>query len=149
MQFRFRCYRNPDLDAIMALAPVTRDRRRSRKRYGKLRGHLFTFLDHPGITADTNSSERELRPTATYRKVTGGFRSGWGADLFAGVRSVIGTAKRRGIDAYQAIHATLRGQSAVARVEQLSIWLSEAPQMLEAIKAVARRRDLAGVIWPA
>jgi transposase len=61
-----------------------------------------------------NGSERELRPTATYRKVTGGFRSDWGADLYAAVRSVIGTAARRGIDAYQAIRATLQGQSVLA-----------------------------------
>jgi transposase len=102
------------LDGVMALAPTNRDGRRLRKRYGKVRGHLFTFLDHPEIAADNNSSERELRPTATYRKVTGGFRSNWGADLFAAVRSVIGTAGRRGVDAYQAITATLRGQSAIA-----------------------------------
>ena len=63
------------------------------------------------MAADNNRSERELRPTATYRKVTGGFRSDWGADLFAAVRSIIGTAARRGIDAYQAIHQTLRRQS--------------------------------------
>ncbi len=61
--------------------------------------HLFTFLDHPEVPADNNGSERELRPTATYRKVTGAFRSDWGADLFAGVRSVIGTAARRGVGA--------------------------------------------------
>ena len=42
-----------------------------------------------------------------YRKVTGGFRSKWGADLFAGVRSVVGTAARRGLDAYQAIRVVL------------------------------------------
>ena len=102
------------LDAVMALAPSQRDGRRLRKRYAKLRDHLFTFLEHPEIAADNNSSERELRPTATYRKVTGGFRSDWGADLFAAVRSVIGTAARRGIDAYQAIRETLRGQSALA-----------------------------------
>ena len=77
-----------------------------------MRDSLFTFLDHPELAADNNSSERELRPTATYRKVTGGFRSNWGADLFAAVRSVIGTAARHGSDAYQAIRDTLRGQSA-------------------------------------
>ncbi len=102
------------LDAVMALAPSQRDGRRLRKRYAKVRDHLFTFLQHPEIAADNNSSERELRPTATYRKVTGGFRSDWGADLFAAVRSVIGTAARRGIDAYQAILDTLRGQSTPA-----------------------------------
>ena len=111
-QYRGRL--DDDLDAIMALTPSHRDGRRLRKRYGKLRAHLFTFLDHPELAADNNSSERELRPTATYRKVTGGFRSDWGADLFAAVRSVIGTAARRGIDAYQAIRDTLRGQSALA-----------------------------------
>jgi len=100
------------LDAVMALAPTHRDGQRLRKRYGKHRSHLFTFLDHPEVPADNNGSERELRPTATYRKVTGGFRSDWGADLFAGVRSVIGTAARRGVGAYQAIQQTLRGQAA-------------------------------------
>jgi len=99
------------LDVVMALAPTHRDGLRLRKRYGKLRSHLFTFLDHPELPADNNGSERELRPTATYRKVTGGFRSTWGADLFAGVRSVIGTAARRGESAYQAIQQTLRGQT--------------------------------------
>ena len=102
------------LDAVMALAPTNRHGQRLRRRYGTLREHLFTFLDHPDIAADNNGSERELRPTATYRKVTGGFRSAWGADLYAAVRSVIGTAAQRGIDAYQAICATLQGQSILA-----------------------------------
>ena len=103
-----------DLDAIMAPAPAHRDGQRLRKRYARVRDHLFTFLDHPELAADNNSSERELRPTATCRKVTGGFRSDWGADLFAAVRSIIGTAARRGIDAHQAIRDTLRGQPVLA-----------------------------------
>ena len=64
---------------------------------------LFTILDHPDIAADNNGSEREFRPTATYRKVTGGFRSNWDADFFANVRSVVGTAARHRLDAYTAI----------------------------------------------
>jgi Transposase IS66 family len=103
-----------DLAAVMALAPTARDGRRLRKRYGKLRAYLFTFLEHPEIAADNNSSERELRPTATYRKVTGGFRSKWGPDLFAAFRSIVGTAARRGISAYQAIKMTLQGKSVLA-----------------------------------
>ena len=54
-------------------------------------------------------------PTATCRKVTGGFRSTWDADLYAAVRSVIGTDAPRGIGAYQAIRATLQGQSVLAQ----------------------------------
>jgi transposase len=98
-----------ELDAIMALAATNQHGKRLRKRYGKNRSHLFTFLEHPDTPPDNNGSERELRPTATYRKVTGGFRSHWGADLFAAVRSVVGTAARNGADAYQAIHAILCG----------------------------------------
>ncbi len=100
-----------ELNAIMVLAPTNCHGRRLRKRYGKVRSHLFTFLEHPEVPPDNNGSGRELRPTATYRKVTGGFRSNWGADLFAGVRSVVGTASRRGNDAYQAIRAVLYGKS--------------------------------------
>ncbi len=103
-----------DLDKVMALAPVSRDGKRLRTRYAKVRAHLFTFLDHPEIAADNNASERALRPTATYRKVTGGFRSTWGADFFAATRSIVGTAARRGIDAFQAISMTLSGQSVIA-----------------------------------
>lgn len=100
-----------EMTAIMGLAPSNRHGKRLRKRYGKVRNSLFTFLEHPDVPPDNNGSERELRPTATYRKVTGGFRSTWGADLFAGVRSVIGTGARRGMDAYQAVRAVLRGGS--------------------------------------
>ena len=93
----------------MVLAPTNRHGKRLRRRYGKVRSHLFTFLEHPDAPPDNNGSERELRPIATYRKATGGFRSDWGTDLFAGVRSFIGTAARRGTDAFQAIVAALRG----------------------------------------
>jgi len=103
-----------DLDAIMVLAPTNPHGKRLRKRYGKVRSHLFTFLAYPEVDADNNSSERALRHTATYRKVTGCFRSVWGANLFAAIRSVIGTAARRGIDAYEAIRMTLQGQSVLA-----------------------------------
>lgn len=103
-----------DIDAIMALAPESKHGKRLRKRYAKVRPYLFTFLEHPEVAPDNNGSERELRPTATYRKVTGGFRSDWGADFFAGIKSVIGTAARHGTDAYAAILSTLRGKSVLA-----------------------------------
>ena len=48
------------LDAVMALAPTNRHGQRLRRRYGKMREHLFTFLDHPDVPADNNGSEREL-----------------------------------------------------------------------------------------
>jgi transposase len=82
----------------MVLAPTNPHGRRLRKRYGKVRSHLFTFLEHPDVPPDNNGSERELRPTATYRTVTGGFRSNWGGDLFAAVRSVVAAESASGSD---------------------------------------------------
>ena len=73
----YQCRLDRDLNAIMVFAPVNQHGRRLRRRYGKVRSHLFTFLEHPDDPPDNNGSERELRPTATCRKVTGRFRSRW------------------------------------------------------------------------
>jgi len=100
-----------DLDPILASAPTNPHGKRLRKRYLKYRDNLFTFLTYPEAPADNNGSERDLRPMALYRKVTGGFRSTWGADLCAAAKSVIGTAQRQGIDAYQALLMVLSGRS--------------------------------------
>ena len=62
-----------------------------------------------------NGSERALRPCAVYRKITNGFRQEWGAHLYADIRSVIETARRRAIRAIDAIRLTLKGQPLHAR----------------------------------
>jgi len=103
-----------ELDRVLALQPSHRRGQRLRRRYLAVRDSLFTFLEHPEAPPDNNGSERDLRPMVVYRKVTGGFRSAWGPDLCAAVASVVGTAARRGIDAYHAIHAVLSGRTVLA-----------------------------------
>jgi transposase len=110
----YLCRLERDLTAILALATTNRHGKRLRKRYLEVRDGLFTFLRDPKVLPDNNGSERELHPMATYRKVTGGFRSDWGRDLYAGVKSVIGTAARQGIDAYHAILSVLSGRTILA-----------------------------------
>src|SRR3954453_10388089 len=111
-EYRLRLER--ELDRVLALRPSHRCGLRLRKRYLAVRDSLFTFLEHPEAPPDNNGSERALRPMVAYRKVTGGFRSAWGPDLRAAVASVVGTAARRGIDAYHAIHAVLSGRTVLA-----------------------------------
>jgi transposase len=41
------------------------------------------------------------------RKVTNGFRSDWGRDLLAAVRSIFNTGQRHGLSAFQAIQKAL------------------------------------------
>ena len=100
--------------AVLALQPSNRHGQRLRKRYRAVREGLFTFLEHPEAPPDNNGSERDLRPMVTYRKVTSGFRSDWAPDLCAGIKSVVGTAARRGLDAYLAVLAVLAGRTVLA-----------------------------------
>jgi transposase len=51
-----------------------------------------------------NGCERALRPSVIFRKVTGCFRSHWGARLYAAAASVIATGRLNGKSALQAIH---------------------------------------------
>jgi|GraSoiStandDraft_45_1057281.scaffolds.fasta_scaffold92369_1 transposase len=111
-EYRLRLER--ELDRVLALQPIHRHGQRLRRRYLAVRDSLFTFLEHPDAPPDNNGSERDLRPMVVYRKVTGGFRSAWGPDLCAAVASVVGTAARRGVDAYHAIHAVLSGRTVLA-----------------------------------
>ena len=49
----------------------------------KVRRHLFVFVTNRDLEATNYGSERALRPSAVYRKITNGFRSEWGAKLYA------------------------------------------------------------------
>jgi transposase len=100
-QYRCRLYR--DLESILALLPTQEDGLRLKKRYLELRENLFLFLDDPTIPPTNNSSEQALRWSVIFRKVTNGFRSDWGRDLFAAVRSIVNTGKRKGFSAFESI----------------------------------------------
>ena len=76
----------------------------------KFRQHLFVFMTNRDIEPTNNGSERALRPCAVYRKITDGFRSEWGAKLYADIRSVVETARRRGVRALEAIRLTLASE---------------------------------------
>lgn len=75
----------------------------------KWQDNLFVFLTQPDVEPTNNASEQALRWSAIFRKVTNCFRSVWGAQLHADVRSVVETARRRGTGALQAIILTLNG----------------------------------------
>jgi transposase len=66
------------------------------------------FVTNRPIPPTNNGSEPALRPCAVYRKITNGFRSEWGAALYANIRSVVETARRRAIRAVDAIRLTLQ-----------------------------------------
>ena len=83
-------------DALLEQLPRSPDSQNLRRRFVLHRDHLFTFLVVPNVPPTNNASEQALRNSVIYRKVTGGFRSDWGAAAYANVVSVIETARRRG-----------------------------------------------------
>ena len=52
-------------------------------------------------------SERHLRPSVIFRKVTNGFRCEWGAETYAAFRSVVSTAKANGASVLDTVRFVL------------------------------------------
>jgi transposase len=101
---------NARLDALMALQPTHETGVKLQRVIKKIRRHLFVFMTNRDIPATNNGSERALRPCAVFRKITNGFRTAWGAKLYADIRSVVETSRRRAIGALEAIRLTLAGK---------------------------------------
>ncbi len=95
------------LDRILAVAPVGDAGRKLRRRIAANRAHLFVFVTDRRVPATNNVSERNLRPSVIFRKVTNGFRCQWGAETYAAFRSVVSTAKARNAPVLDAVRAAL------------------------------------------
>jgi hypothetical protein len=59
------------------------------------------------VEATNNKSERTLRPSVIFRRVTNGFRSEWGANVYAALCSVVATGHFAGRTALAAIRDAL------------------------------------------
>lgn len=76
----------------------------------RLADHLdgyFAWYRHPGVTPDNNPGERAIRPCVVNRKVSGGNRSAWGAELSAFMQTVIGTCRKQGRELLGTLQAYL------------------------------------------
>jgi transposase len=98
------------LDALLKIAPQGKQGEKLKRMIKKYRRHFFVFLENRAVPPTNNGSEQAIRPCVIFRKVTNCFRSEWAAKLYADIRSVLETARRRAIGALQAIRLTLNGQ---------------------------------------
>jgi transposase len=96
-----------DGDALLATPVEGAEASRLGVRFREHRAHLFVFLDDPAVPPTNNASEQALRHSVVHRKVTGGFRSDWGADAHAIVTTVLDTARKRGEDLLTTLHAAI------------------------------------------
>jgi transposase len=95
------------LDRIISMAPAGDAGHKLRKRILANRAHLFVFMTRRDVPATNNVSERHLRPSVIFRKVTNGFRCEWGAETYAAFRSVVSTAKANRASVYDTIRFVL------------------------------------------
>ena len=102
------------LDDLVAGPVAHPDGKVLQKQIKAWRTKFFVFMTDRDVPATNNISEREIRPSVVFRKVTNGFRSDWGAQIHAGYRSVTGTARLKGTPAFAAIRDLIDGNFAVA-----------------------------------
>jgi transposase len=102
-----------DCDALLAIPVAGADASRLWVRFREHREQLFVFLYDPTAPPTNNASEQALRNSVVHRKVTGGFRSDWGADAHAIVTTVLDTARKRGHDLLTTLHTALGQPAAI------------------------------------
>jgi len=99
------------LDRLLATKPTVRKSSTLRAAMVFDRARLFVFMRRRDVDPTNNASERDLRSSVTFRKVTGGFRSEWGAKVYADIRSTVATGLRNGRTALESIRDALAGRS--------------------------------------
>src|SRR4029077_4621322 len=92
------------LERLLARKPTDAEGRKLRDAvYVDCSDKLFVFLKRRDAEPTNNESERALRPSVIFRKVTNGFRSEWGAKTYAALCSIVETGRRNGRSALIAI----------------------------------------------
>jgi transposase len=96
------------LQRLLACEPTDAEGRKLRDAvHLDCRDKLLVFLKRRDAEPTNNGSERALRPSVIFRKVTNGFRSEWGAKTYAALCSIVETGRRNGRSALTAIRDAL------------------------------------------
>ncbi len=95
------------LAGLLAREPDTAAGQKLRRGIEKVRDKLFVFVTRRDVPPTNNASERALRPSVIFRKVTNGFRSAWGAEVYADISSIVATGRLNGRSPLDAIRSAL------------------------------------------
>jgi transposase len=97
-----------ELDRLLGLKPTDVEGSHLRATIAvTARDKLLVFLTRRDVEATNNASERALRPSVIFRKVTNGFRSEWGAKVYADLCSIVATGRLAARTALAAIRDAL------------------------------------------
>jgi transposase len=97
-----------ELDRLLKLKPTNAEGRHLRDTiFVDASDKLLVFLTRRDVEPTNNVSERALRPSVIFRKVTNGFRSDWGSKVYADFCSIVATARLNGQSPLAAIRNAL------------------------------------------
>ena len=106
------------LDNLLTTEPPSEDSQRLWRRFHKHRSALLLFLERDDVPPTNNASEQALRNSVIYRKVTGGFRTAWGAQLYANLLSILESARRQACSVFDIL-------SSIFSPDPLFSWIRE------------------------
>ena len=70
---------------------------------------VLAFAFNPEVPFTNNQAERDIRPTKTKMKVSGCFRTQYGAEIYARIQSFISTVRKLQFNPFNELHAVLSG----------------------------------------
>jgi transposase len=73
------------------------------------RDDVLRFLTNPLVPFTNNQAERDLRMMKCKQKISGGFRSAKGAEIFVRIRGFISTARKQGWNIFESVQRVIRG----------------------------------------
>ena len=97
-----------DLDRLLDLEPTNTEGNHLRASMAvDARDKLLVFMTRRDVEPTNNGAERALRPSVIFRKVTNGFRSNWGAKVYADLCSIVATGRIKGRSPLASLRAAL------------------------------------------
>ena len=72
---------------------------------------MCLFIHNFLVPFDNNQAERDLRYVKTKAKVSGSFRTKKGAQTYLKITSYLSTAKKHGINAFEALALAFKGET--------------------------------------
>jgi transposase len=78
-------------------------------RLQKRQDAVLAFAFHEEVPFTNNQAERDIRPTKTKMKVSGCFRTEYGAEIYARVQSFVSTVRKLQFNPFNELYTVLSG----------------------------------------